>query len=357
MASGQTGMNRGAKAVTGQGARVYLSRISHDLRSGLRDALEWVGASEVVSSGARVFLKPNLTWRHHLPGVTTTPIFIEAVVSLLRDRTRNLVVGESDGGYHSFKAEEAFESHGLYNLRKRFGIQVVNLSNGGSESRSVEIAGRPVTVDLPRFLLEEVDVFITLPVPKVHVMTRVSLGFKNQWGCQPGAMRLRNHPDFARKILAINTLLKPRLALYDGAYFLDKTGPMIGQPVQLDLLIAADDVGAGDLACCEIMGIDPQRIAHLRLAKYEKMMPCSLKEVDLNQSLEAFKTHRFRLRRSVINYIALAAFHSQFGTQLLYDSIAAGPIHRVLYAIRKNRLIGRLLYGQTGPPTAENRLS
>jgi uncharacterized protein (DUF362 family) len=194
-------MNRGAKAVTGQGARVYASRIFHDLRSGLRDALEWVGVSEVVSSEARVFLKPNLTWRNHLPGVTTTPVFIEAVVSLLRDCTRNLVVGESDGGYHSSKAEEAFEGHGLYNMKKRYGIQVVNLSNGGSESRSVEIAGRPVSVDLPRFLLEEVDVFITLPVPKVHVMTQVSLGFKNQWGCQPGTMRLRNHPDFATKVL------------------------------------------------------------------------------------------------------------------------------------------------------------
>jgi len=63
-----------------------------------------------------------------------------------------------------------------------------------------------VTVESPVFLLDEVDVFVILPVPKVHVMTRVSLGFKNQWGCQPGAMRLRDHPASAKKILAINML-------------------------------------------------------------------------------------------------------------------------------------------------------
>ena len=290
-----------------------------------------------------------------MPGVTTTPGFIEAVVGVLRDRTENITIGESDGGYHSFKAEEAFASHGVYEFRRRFGIRVVNLSDGPSERRTVEIGERPVAVELPQLLLNEVDVFITLPVPKVHVMTRVSLGFKNQWGCQPGTMRLRNHPDFTRKILAIHKILKPRLAIYDGTYFLDKTGPMIGEAVRMDLVIASDDVGAGDLTCCEIMGVDPRRVEHLRVAHREGLMPGSLGDVILNQPLELFRTHRFRLRRTAINYVALAAFRSHLLTRLFYDSSAAGPIHRLLYAIRKNPLIGRLLYGSTGPPEAEGR--
>jgi len=78
-------------------------------------------------------------------------------------------------------------------------------------------------VEPPVLLLREVDVFITLPVAKVHAMTGVSLGFKNQWGCQPTTMRLRNHPQFAHKILLINRLVRPRLALFDGTWFLDRT--------------------------------------------------------------------------------------------------------------------------------------
>ena len=333
--------------------KVFVNHIGLSLGESLQAAFEWLEVSRVIQRESRVFLKPNLTWRQPMPGVTTTPAFIQAVVSALRSRTNDIVIGESDGGYHSFTAEEAFASHGLYHLRDRYGIRIVNLSAGPCESRTVYIGGRSETVELPRLLFDQVDVFITLPVPKVHVMTRVSLGFKNQWGCQPGTMRLRNHPDFTRKILAIHKILKPRLAIYDGTYFLDKTGPMIGEAVRMDLIIASDDVGAGDLTCCEIMGIDPRRVPHLRLAQRERMMPRALADVTLNQPLERFKMHQFRLRRSLINYVALAAFHSYFGTRLFYDSPAAGPIHRVLYAIRRNRLIGRLLYGSAGPPAAE----
>ncbi|MFQ5803847.1 MAG: hypothetical protein ACE5JQ_13205, partial [Candidatus Methylomirabilales bacterium] len=145
----------------------------------------------------------------------------------------------------------------------------------------------------------------------------------------------------------------PRLTLFDGTYFLDKMGPMIGDAVRMDLLIASDDVGAGSLACCEIMGIDVGKVRHLRLAQQVGMMPQCLDELTLSQPLDPFRTHQFQLQRSLINYIALAAFHSHMGTRLFYDSIAADPIHRVLYAIRKNRLIGRLLYGSMGPPVAK----
>lgn len=335
--------------------KVFVSHIETSPGDSLQAVFKWLEVSRVIPRESRVFLKPNLTWKTPMHGVTTTPAFIQHIVAGLRDQTSRITIGESDGGYHSFKAEEGFASHGLYRLRDTYGIRVVNLSDSPSGHRSVEIGGRSVTVELPRILLDEVDVFVSLPVPKVHVMTRVSLGFKNQWGCQPGTMRLRNHPEFTRKILAIHKILKPRLAIYDGTYFLDKTGPMIGEAVRMDLVIASDDVGAADLVCCEIMGIEPRRVPHLRLAQREGMMPRSLADVTLNQSVEPFKTHQFRLRRSLINYVALAAFHSHLGTRLFYDSPAAGPIHRVLYTIRKNPFIGRLLYGRTGPPVAEGR--
>jgi uncharacterized protein (DUF362 family) len=321
----------------------------------IREALSFVEWERLIPAGARVALKPNLTWREPMAGVTTTPAFIRGVVQALVERTSRITIVESDGGYHAFKAEEAFASHGLYELAQRHGIHVRNLSAGPAAPRTVEIDGRPVTVELPRLLLEETDVFITLPVPKVHVMTQVSLGFKNQWGCQPGTMRLRNHPEFVTKILAIHRALAPRLALYDGTYFLDRTGPMVGEAVPMGLLVAADDVGAGDLVCCTIMDVEPRRVAHLRLAQRLGLMPRTLAEIRLNLAPETLPRRAFRMQRTLINYVALAAFHSNALTRLFYDSTAADPMHRVLYAIRRNRLVGRLLYGPTGPPAAEGR--
>lgn len=333
--------------------RVFIAEMLAPIAETLDAALMWLDAKRFVRPGDKVFLKPNLTWRIPTLGVTTTPAFIAGVAERLRSLTPHIMIGEANGGYHSFSAEEAFQTHGLYELARRLNIGVVNLSQVPCEFVGASVAGREVALELPSLLLHEVDVFITLPVPKVHAMTRVSLGFKNQWGCQPGTMRLRNHPEFEWKVLAINRVLRPRLALYDGTYFLDKTGPMIGQPVRMNLLVAADDVGAGDLTCCEIMGVQPRSVRHLRLAWRDGMMPASLNDVAVNRDVKPFKTHQFRLKRSLIQYIALTAFHSRFGTRLFYDSTAAEPIHRVLYVIRKNPLIGRLLYGPTGPPATE----
>ncbi len=325
-----------------------------DRASQVGEALNWLQAGPLMR-GARVFVKPNFTWTAPTPGVTTSPAFIEAVISRLADWTGQITVGEADGGYHAFKAQEAFAAHGLDDLRRRFGISIVNLSEVAAGRFTTAVGQREVAVDLPRFLIEEVDVFVTLPVPKVHIMTGLSLGFKNQWGCQPGAMRLRNHPQFAEKVIAINALVRPRFALYDAEHWLDGSGPLTGSPVRLDLVLAADGVGAGDAVASHIMGWPVARVAHLALAARVGACPSAVSDVTLNGPIDSFCTHRFRLRRTAINWIALAAFHSNLLTRAFYDSALAGPLHRMLYTIRRNSLIGRALYGRFGPPASEGR--
>jgi uncharacterized protein (DUF362 family) len=48
-----------------------------------------------------------------------------------------------------------------------------------------------VRIALPKFLCESNIHTLTIPVPKVHCMTGISLSLKNQWGCLPDMMRLR----------------------------------------------------------------------------------------------------------------------------------------------------------------------
>jgi len=340
-------------------SRVYIGRISGEVLDcpQVVQALEWLGWQELVPTGSRVFIKPNLTWPEHIPGVTTTPQAIEAVVAALRRRTSRIVVGESDGGYHSFRAEEAFRGHHLYEIAEKYGARVVNLSKQSAESITIPVAGRRVTVTLPRLLVHETDIFVTLPVPKVHVMTGVSLAFKNQWGCLPSTMRLRDHPQFDHKILAINQLLKPRLAIFDGTYFLDGAGPMSGESVRMDLLIAADSIGAADAVCCVVMGIDPASIRHLRLARRTGLFPESLTGITLNTSLEPFLGRRFVMRRAFLDWLSLLGFRSGRLAWLFWESPAADPLHRLLYAVRRNPLACRLLYGPAGSPPEWKRLA
>jgi uncharacterized protein (DUF362 family) len=264
-----------------------------------------------------------------------------------------ITIGESDGGYNGYRAEEAFQGHGLYALAKRYGVNVVNLSRLPSEVVSGSLDGHAVDVRLPSMLLKGVDVFVSIAVPKIHAMTGVSLGFKNQWGCIPDAMRIRFHPDFARKVLFIHKCLNPRLMLFDGQWFLDRTGPLVGDPIKMDLVIASDDVGAASLACCEIMGISPCSVQHLALARRLGLLPGSLSEIEFSRAVEEFKTHRFELRRSLVNVIALFAFHNRALNSLLYDSKVADWAHACLYRLRRSEGVARLLYGRVGPPEVE----
>ena len=298
--------------------RVFIERVANE-QSSIERAMTFLDWERLVPSQARVFLKPNLTWKEHLPGVTTRPMFIEAVVRALKERTDRITIGEGEGGYNAYRAEEAFQNHGLYDLTRRYGVTVANLSRERRERLSGEIAGRETSVELPVSLLHETDCFITLPVPKIHAMTVVSLGFKNQWGCIPNEMRIREHSEFAYKVLLLHRALRPKLALFDAKYILDRTGPMVGVPIAMNLLLASDDVGAGSLACCQVMQIDPMRVKHFRLALGEGFFPHSASDLECNQPLEPFCSHQFLLDRSVVNWLALAAFHSSVITRLAYD--------------------------------------
>jgi uncharacterized protein (DUF362 family) len=211
-------------------------------------------------------------------------------------------------------------------------VRAVGLTELERRTASVGIAGKEIVLELPRLLLDETDFFITAPVPKIHAMTRVSLGFKNQWGCIPDVKRLRHHCDFNRKVLAVNRLVRTRLAVFDGSFFLDVTGPLAGDPVRMDLCVAGE-VGLATRVCCEIMEVDPSGVPHLELAMAEKMMPRTLEGCDLSGDIGKLQ-RPFRLKRSLSDWAAYAVFHSRLATELMYCSALAGPFHKVLYAIK-----------------------
>ncbi len=334
----------------GRVSRAYLERFNPEQgpRESVRRALEWLNARAIIAPGSRVFIKPNLTWERPTPGVTVTPAFLHALVEALLPITSDITIGESEGGQACFKAEDAFEAHGLFDLAKEFGVKVVNLSTQPAQRVTTIIAGRSVSVDLPRLLLHEIDTFITVPVPKIHAMTRVSLAFKNQWGCLGDLMRVTMHPQFDDAIVAINKLVKTRLAILDGTYFLDYTGPLMGEPVPMNMVIAADSPGAASFVACEVMKVDPWSIAHHRVARREQMFPASMQEIEVNESPAAFAGRQFKLRRAPLNYLHLAAFNNRQLNRLFYNSPFADGLHEVLWFIRRNPLIKRVLYGRFG---------
>jgi uncharacterized protein (DUF362 family) len=124
------------------------------------------------------------------------------------------------------------------------------------------------------------------------------------------------------------------MVIADGAYFLDHNGPMEGDPIRMDLVIAATDTGAFDLYVSEFMGFPWRRVRHLRRAVKLGDMPSRLEDIQFNVSPREMRSHTFRLKRTVRNYIALAGFKNRFLTWLGYESWFGRVIlHGILYTI------------------------
>jgi uncharacterized protein (DUF362 family) len=313
--------------------RVALFRATGTLEDTVRAALKEAGILDIVSSCTRVAIKPNLTYPYHRPGITTSPAVLAATVRVLLERTRYLAIVETDGGYGAWTASEAFVAHGIVALGRQYGLEVVNLNDERREMIRFRSRFREYELPLPTRLLHATDVFITMPVPKIHCMTGISLAYKNQWGCVPDTMRLRRHYIFDDAIVAIDNALRP-VVLADGTYFLDKNGPMEGVPVRMDLIIAASSAGAFDRYTTELMGCDWRRVGHLRRAAEAGRMPRNLSEIMSNVNPEESRRHVFVLNRTLRNYIALTGFKSRFLTWLGYESwFGRVALHRLLYLV------------------------
>ena len=315
--------------------RVFIAQLDdkNEIESVVLEALNWI-ADKKIKSETKVLIKPNFTYPNYKQGVSTSPDVIVALIKVLKEVTSNIAVIESNGGYHSWKAEEAFNGHKLFEIRKKYGIHVINLSKLERTQLSIFTKSGEVKIPFPKMLLDDDFFFVTVPVPKVHAMTGVSLALKNQWGCIPDTMRLRYHYIFDELIIEINRLLKPQLVVADGTYFLDENGPMDGKPVKMNVVIASNDIGSFELVLCHIMGIDINKISHLKFAQKKGIIPKSLGEIKFNDDIEKYKTHQFELKRTFQNYLALLAFKNKYLTRMVYDSIFADPIHKIFYAIK-----------------------
>jgi len=308
-------------------------RINQDLPKAIHDALDLSGILGMLTSESIVALKPNFTYPYHKPGITTSPEVLEQTIGILRQITSRIAVVETEGGYGAWKASEAFAGHGVYDLKRKYEIEAVNLNEEPAAPIRVSRKNREYTIMLPTRLLHETDVLISMPVPKIHCMTGLSLSYKNQWGCIPDIMRLRKHYIFSDAIVAINRALKPAV-LADGRFFLDQNGPMTGEPVPMDLIIAGGSAGAFDLYVSELMGYSWRKVRHLKRAVELGDMPSKLDDLTYNIPPSAIKKRDFVLRRTLRNYIALAGFKSRLATWLGYEAwFGRVVLHKILYAV------------------------
>lgn len=239
-----------------------------ELTTLLREILD---EHHVEVRGKRIVLKPNLVEFDPKTPINTNPIFVLAALEAFRaagaadiqiaegpgHRRPTLDLGEA-AGY--FQTVPNFE--GLFTDLNWADVERVDVPNPHSTLRELY---------LPK-LIRRCDLLVSLPKLKTHHWVGATLSMKNFFGLVPGAVygwpKNPLHWAGIHQVIAdLQKVVPPTFAIVDGIDGMEGNGPIQGTAKHAGVIVAGHDFAAVDATCCRIMGLEPQLIGYLTLAR------------------------------------------------------------------------------------------
>jgi uncharacterized protein (DUF362 family)/Pyruvate/2-oxoacid:ferredoxin oxidoreductase delta subunit len=225
------------------------------------------GMDSFVKPGEKVLIKPNLLKaRPPEAAVTTHPEVVRAVIRLVRQAGGTPVVGDSPG---MGEEEEVLRHTGILGVMEDEETSIADFT----DSVKIRGMGRFHHFEVAKSA-EEADAIINLPKFKTHGMMVMTGAVKNLFGCVPGKKKVQwhfntgiDHESFARMLVELSVLLKPRLTILDAVTAMEGNGPGSGDPCTIGLIIAGEDTVALDVVSSIIVGLSPMQLPVIRAAR------------------------------------------------------------------------------------------
>ena len=126
---------------------------------------------------------------------------------------------------------------------------------------------------LQTFMMEEVTKLISVPVMKTHCMAGYTGALKNigiglPTGRVYGALRYGlPHDKLARVITDVCSIRRIDYSVIAAIWAMEGNGPLVGDPVPMDMVIAGADPVAVDAVMVETMGMKPANYGTIRLGE------------------------------------------------------------------------------------------
>ena len=247
-------------------AEVALVRCSsydyQEVETALRRGIELLGGvTKFAGKGERILLKPNLLAADPPERCTTThPAVFKAACRIFKEAGARVSYGDSPArGSAAGVASQA----GLQDVASAEGVPLDDFQT------AVEVSYKDGRQN-KRFLLAkavvETDGLISLPKFKTHALEKITGGVKNQFGCVPGFLKAEFHAklsdasEFARMLVDLTNLVRPRLYILDAVLAMEGNGPRSGNPRELKLLMLSTDPVALDATACRLIDVDPKLV-------------------------------------------------------------------------------------------------
>ena len=245
-----------------------------DVDKAVRESINLIGGLHLDPS-KQVIIKPNVCNAKNPEGMVITDFrVIKSVVDIVRENGNDLLIVESDN--ISGSAESRMEGSGLMRLLDEWDVDFLNLSH--DDYTEFEIAGN--TLRLPETVLNA-DYFINIPKIKTCAHTLVTLGIKNLYGIFQRKQKSKLHKHLDKILPFLAKTIRNDLIVVDGINCMEGNGPIVGNPVCLNLILAGRNVVSIDAVCSHLMGYDPADISHIALSSKQGVGPIDMESIEV----------------------------------------------------------------------------
>lgn len=180
---------------------------------------------------------------------------------------------------------------GIFKLARELGLRI-SLLDEDRTTRVVELNGKVHRrLRLPRVLFRcEHRVFI--PKLKLHSQTGLSGALKLSMGLVGRSARLLGHNyQLDEKLVDLYQVVKPDLIVVDGVV-VGAGGAGAPQGFGIGIIVIGRNSVAVDAVCARILGLDPYKIEHIRLAHELGYGPIEIREIAVAGDLDLPEAER-----------------------------------------------------------------
>jgi uncharacterized protein (DUF362 family) len=217
--------------------------------------------------GKSVLVKPNFVEFSRETAINTHPALVAAAVMAFEKLGASMVrVAEGPG--HRRDTIGLAEEAGFREAIPGFDGRFIDLNRDDV----AKVRGFDDHIYLPESTLAA-DLVVSMPKLKTHHWAGATLSMKNFFGVVPGSIygwpkNMLHHYGIPESIVELSRIYRRTFAIVDGITGMDGNGPIQGKPRQAGVVVMGADLAAVDSTCCRVMGIDPEKIRYLQLARH-----------------------------------------------------------------------------------------
>ncbi|MEN3014366.1 MAG: DUF362 domain-containing protein [Endomicrobiia bacterium] len=221
-----------------------------DIKNKILKHIKILNVEEKIKSSKKILLKPNLLAAHSpQEAVTTHPVFVQAVLKLLKELNSNseIIITDSPS---VLNFQEVIIKTEIKKVAQQENATILNINN----YPVVEVPFGKFGLEklVVSRIVKDVDMIINLPKLKTHSLTVFTCAVKNMYGIIPGLTKSLYHKyavlpqDFLELLYAVWRQVKSHLVIIDGIKGMDKEGPAGGRIRNFNIIVSSTSDKAAD---------------------------------------------------------------------------------------------------------------